>query len=175
MDRNQTYIDGEAKNHWVIRKAVLGDYSAVSALEELEFDIHRKSRPDYFKSLESSYTKAEFEESLAHPCPICWVAVQDETIVGLCFGKIEKNPENPVCKSRLVAFIQDIVTLPEYRGKGIATALMAKAREQAINEGAVSMELCVWSFNTEAVRLYEKMGMRIQYYRMEENLATENS
>lgn len=154
----------------VMRKAVRDDYLAVSALEEMEFSIHRESRPDYFKSLKNSYTKEEFEELLVHPCPICWLAVQDETVVGLCFGKIEETPENTVCKSRLVAFIQDIVTLPEYRGRGIATALMAKAREQALSEGAVSMELCVWNFNSEAIRLYERMGMRVQYYRMEEDL-----
>lgn len=169
METNkQTFVD-EVNKFLVIRKAKFDDYAAVSALEELEFEIHREARPDYFRSLENSYSKAEFEELLACPCPISWVAVQDETVVGLCFGKIEKT-ENLVCKSRLVAFIQDIVTLPEYRGKGIATALMAKAREQALNEGAASIELCVWNFNTEAIRLYEKMGMRVQYYRMEDNL-----
>ncbi len=164
------FIDDNFSLPVVIRKATRDDYGAVSALEELEFDIHRQARPDYFKSLRNSYTEEEFEELLAHSCPICWLAVQNEALVGLCFGKIEKTPDNPVCKSRLVAFIQDIVTLPKYRGKGIATALMVKTREQALNEGAVSMELCVWNFNAAAIRLYEKMGMRIQYYRMEENL-----
>lgn len=159
----------------VIRKAVRGDYAQVRALEELEFGLHRRERPDYFNALENSYTQEEFEELLADPCPICWVAVQDETVVGLCFGKIGKTSGNPVCKSRLVAFIQDIVTLPDYRGRGIATALMSRARQQAVNEGAASMELCVWSFNADAVRLYEKMGMRVQYYRMEEDLSAENA
>lgn len=157
----------------VIRRAVRGDYAAVRALEELEFGVHRRARPDYFEPLENSYTEEEFEELLADPCPICWVAVQDGTVVGLCFGKIGKTAGNPVCKSRLVAFIQDIVTLPEYRGQGIATALMSRARQQAVTEGAASMELCVWSFNADAVRLYEKMGMRVQYYRMEEDLSAE--
>ena len=170
METKTQFIDDNFSLPVVIRKAVRDDYGAVSALEELEFDIHRQARPDYFKSLRNSYTEEEFEELLAHSCPISWLAVRNDTVVGLCFGKIEKTPDNPVFKSRLVAFVQDIVTLPEYRGKGIATALMVKTREQALNEGAVSMELCVWNFNADAIRLYEKMGMRIQYYRMEENL-----
>lgn len=171
MEIKTELIDGNPPTPVVIRKAAHGDYLAVSALEELEFGIHREARPDYFKSVKNSYTEEEFEEFLTHSCPICWLAIQDGVVVGLCFGKIEKTSENPVCKSRLVAFIQDVVTLPEYRGRGIATALMAKAREQAQKEGAVSIELCVWNFNAEAIRLYEKMGLRVQYYRMEENFA----
>lgn len=170
MEIKAQSFKGNEKMNMVIRKAAHSDYLAVNTLEELEFDLHMQARPDYFKSPENSYTEEEFQELLAHPCPICWLAVENETVVGLCFGKIEKTPENPVCQSRLVAFIQDIVTLPEYRGRGIATALMDKTRDQAINEGAVSMELCVWGFNADAVRLYEKMGMHIQYYRMEERL-----
>lgn len=133
METRIQTIASEGNKPLEIRKAKIEDYTAVSSLEEVEFGIHRAARPDYFKSLENSYTMREFEELLSHPCPISWLAVQNETIVGLCFGKIETNSENPVCKSRLVAFIQDIVTLPEYRGKGIATALMAKARKQALN------------------------------------------
>lgn len=37
------------------------------------------------------------------------------------------------------------------------------------------MELCVWNFNTEAIRLYEKMGMQVQYYRMEENFLVKDN
>lgn len=157
-----------------IRKANENDYAAVSALEEMELAYHQAARPDYFTSSESKYTREEFQESLSHPCPICWLAIYAETVVGLCFGKIEKTPGSSVCKSRLVAFIQDIVTLPEYQGKGVATALLSKAKEQAICERAVSMELCVWNFNHEAILLYEKMGMQVQYYRMEEKLVEKN-
>lgn len=32
------------------------------------------------------------------------------------------------------------------------------------------MELCVWNFNEQALRFYEKLGMKVQYLRMEEEL-----
>lgn len=127
MKINIQSIDDEAQKNWVIRKAVLDDYAAVKALQDMVFAIHRKARPDYFKSMENSYTKAEFEELLAHPCPICWLAVEGETIVGLSFGKVEETQGNSTCKSRLVVFIEDLVTLQEYWGKGIGTQLMTKA------------------------------------------------
>lgn len=152
----------------VIRKAVIDDYKMVSELEALELDVHMQARPDYFISPDTSFLKTEFEELLALPRPIVWLAELEGRVVGLCFGKIENTLENPVCKTRCVAFIQDLVTLPECRGQGVATALIDKAREQARSEGAESLELCVWNFNEGALRLYEKMGMKIQYYRMEE-------
>lgn len=168
MENNN--LSYEVDKSFIIRKAVIEDYEAVSDLEGLEFQTHRISRPDYFKSLENGYSKAEFDELLACKTPVSWLAVQDGIIVGLCFGKIEETPDNAFCKSRRIAFIQDVITLPGYRGRGIATALINKAREQAIQDGAVSLELCVWNFNEGAIRLYEKMGMKVQYYRMEEVL-----
>jgi len=57
---------------------------------------------------------------------------------------------------------------PQYRGRGIASSLIRKARQLAIAGNAEALELCVWNFNTDALHLYEKLGMQVQYYRMEE-------
>lgn len=161
----------KAEEHYkvLIRKAMPDDYEAVSVLEDLEFKIHQQARPDYFKNM-ICYSKEEFDELLALPCPICWLAILNKQIVGLCFGKIAMTSENKVCKSRHVTFIEDLIVLPEYRGHGIGTALMARARKQAVDEGSEAIELCVWSFNQNALRLYEQLGMNVQYYRIEENL-----
>ena len=153
-----------------IRRARREDYQAVYTLEKLEFDMHRQARPDYFKAQAESYSQEEFEQLLAQPCPIAWLAVCEEKIIGLCFGRIAASAENSFCRSRKVAFIEDLVTLPEWRGQGVATALLKRARGQALAEGAQALELCVWSFNRSAMRLYERLGMRVQYYRMEESL-----
>lgn len=153
-----------------IRQAELSDYPSVAALEELVFQAHREARPDYFKDQAGTYSRQEFEALLSQPCPIAVVAEREGTVVGLCFGKVEETPENQWCRSRKVAFLEDLVTLPQCRGQGIATELLAAARTQAVAAGAESLELCVWGFNQQARRLYEKLGMRVQYYRMEEPL-----
>lgn len=151
----------------IIRKAKISDYDSVNVLEEMIFDIHRQAKPDYFKNLDQSYSKAEFEELLSCSGSIALVAVRDETVAGICFGKIEAVPENQFCRSRKIAFIQDLAVLPDFQGEGIAAALMDKAREQAKKENAVSIELCVWNFNEGAIQFYEKQGMNTQYIRME--------
>lgn len=155
----------------IIRKAKAEDFEQVRSLEELEFQIHRQARPDYFKDIDVSYTKEEFENLLSLTCPIAWVAECEEHIAGLCFGKIDMTPDSFLCRSRKVAFIEDLVTVPDYRGQGVATALLKEARRQAIEAHAETMELCVWNFNADAVKLYEKLGMHVQYCRMEDRLS----
>lgn len=154
----------------VIRQAEAGDYEAVRFLEELDFEFHRQARPDYFKDQTEGYSRKEFEELLALPCPVAWLAIKNGCVAGLCFGKINKTKSNKVCKSRKVAFVEDLFTLPEYRGQGVATALFSRVREQALAESAEALELCVWNFNERARRLYEQLGMSVQYFRMEEKL-----
>lgn len=155
----------------IIRCAVPSDYGAVSRLEEIEFSAHRKARPDYFKDPKISYPEQEFSELLGHPSPIALVAEADSQIVGLCFGRIEASRESTVCRSRLVAFIEDVVTLPKFRGRGIAGALLSAAREKAEKSGADAVELCVWDFNKDALGLYKKLGFKVQYYRLEQSLS----
>ena len=152
-----------------IRNAQLADYEMVKRLEDSVFLIHQQARPDYFNT-QASYTKQAFEELLALPVPIALVAVCGEQIAGICFGKIEQTLGNSFCKKRTIAFLEDLFVLPEYRGKGIASSLIKKAREQAIAQNAETLELCVWNFNTDALHLYEKLGMKVQYSRMEERL-----
>lgn len=155
-----------------IRNVQITDYEMVSVLEDAVFKLHQEARPDYFVS-QTHYSKEEFEELLARPVPISLAAVCGEQIAGICFGEITEMSENTFRKGRKIAVIEDLFTLPEYRGRGIASRLIEKAREQAKAEQADALELCVWSFNTSAMRLYEKLGMKVQYYRMEERLNDE--
>lgn len=153
-----------------IRPAQLGDFEAIRVLENLDFSVHAQARPDYFREGQPDYSREEFGELLSKPCPIALVAEKNGEIVGLCFGFVTDHPGDSFCKPRRFALIQDLVTLPQCRGQGIATALLTRARQLAVQAGAVSMELCVWAFNETARSFYEKMGMQVQYSRMEMDL-----
>ena len=153
-----------------IRQAVWEDYPAVQTLEELVFRRHQEARPDYFRSEGTGYSQAEYRALLDRPCPIAWVAEADQDVVGLCFGKIEETGGDAFCAPGRVALLEDLAVLPAYRGRGIASDLLRRARAQAREAGAVSVELCVWAFNAAALRLYTRSGFQIQYYRMEEVL-----
>lgn len=152
-----------------IRNAKETDYEQIKILEDAVFQFHRQARPDYFNP-QYDYGRQEYGELLARPAPIAYVAVCEERIVGICFGKIEQTAGNVVCRGRKIAVIEDLFTLPEYRRLGIASDLLKKAREQAIAQKAESIELCVWGFNESGLRFYEKQGMQVQFCRMEERL-----
>lgn len=84
---------------------------------------------------EKNAPREEYEALLSNPCPIALVAV------GSCFGFLLDSQGDTFCKARRIAFIQDLVTLPEHRGKRIAAALLSRAKELVVQAGAVSMEL----------------------------------
>ncbi len=54
--------------------------------------------------------------------------------------------------------------LPEWRGKGVGTALMEAALEYARARGAYKISLEVWPHNTAAITLYEKFGFEREGY-----------
>lgn len=154
---------------WKIRRPEAEDYEAVRELMALDFEFHRAARPDYFRE-QSEYARADFDALRAREMSIAWVAEADGRAVALCFGSIFDTQANDFCRARKIAMIEDLVTLPSHRGRGMACALLETAREQAVRAGAQAMELCVWGFNDRAARLYADVGFELQYARMEMKL-----
>lgn len=152
-----------------IRNLQKKDYEQIKQLENAIFEFHRKHRPDYFRE-HADYTRKEFEELLECPASMAFVAILKEEIVGICFGKIEKSRGNTYCKERKIAVIDDLFVLPQYRGCGIASNLVKAVHEKAMVERAETLELCVWGFNSSAIQFYEKLGMKVQFLKMEQPL-----
>jgi len=72
-------------------------------------------------------------------------------------------------------WIQSVYILPEFRGQGIYRLLYEFVKEKARERGNVcGFRLYVEKENTNAQRVYEKLGMKSSYYLMyEEKLADE--
>ena len=51
-----------------------------------------------------------------------------------------------------------VIVHPEYRGKGVGEKLLLFLHEQAGKKGAKKIRLKVYSENSAAIRLYEKLG-----------------
>ena len=47
---------------------------------------------------------------------------------------------------------------PEHRGRGTGTAILAAAEQQALNRGAARIAVSVGAENTDAARLYRRLG-----------------
>lgn len=81
------------------------------------------------------------------------VAEENGIIMGYLFGVIKpKDATYNYTTARLDA----LYVLPEFRKKGIATALIEYFKKWAFAKKAQKLEVSVWSNNKEAKQLYEK-------------------
>lgn len=63
-------------------------------------------------------------------------------------------------KGAFVGYIQTVCAAPEYRGKGVGTALVAFAEERIFRDHKNAF-ICVSDFNPGARRLYERLGFSL--------------
>jgi GNAT superfamily N-acetyltransferase len=58
-------------------------------------------------------------------------------------------------------YLEDLFVLPEYRRRGIGTALLQYLAQQAITQGMERFEWSVLDWNEPAIAFYERMGARL--------------
>lgn len=131
----------------MIRPAQGEDFSQVEGLVRLELQLHAAHRPDLFRGDGSGYTRAEFSALLADPAAIAPVAEADGAVVGLCFGRAADRLGDGVFRPGRDAELEDLAVDPAFRRRGIAGALLSRAKEKARELGAVRPGLKVWRFN----------------------------
>jgi GNAT superfamily N-acetyltransferase len=59
-------------------------------------------------------------------------------------------------------YLEDLFVKPEFRGKGIGKALLAKLAEVAIAEHCYGMQWQVLDWNQPAIDFYEKLGAKLR-------------
>lgn len=120
--------------------------SSLAELEKICF-----SQPWSYQSL---------EEELSNDTACFFTALDGEKVIGYIGLFI-------VCES---CFVSNIAVYPEYRRKGVATALIERACDCAQAHGTEFISLEVRRSNEQALALYRqlgfrKMGVRKNYYR----------
>ncbi|MEP7031814.1 MAG: GNAT family N-acetyltransferase [Pseudolabrys sp.] len=58
-------------------------------------------------------------------------------------------------------YLEDIFVRPEFRGKGIGTALMAKLAKRCVDEGYARMEWAVLDWNAPSIAFYKSIGANV--------------
>jgi len=84
---------------------------------------------------------------LTFPGVVRLKAVSDNQMVGFIAGDVRR--------SEGIAWIATVAVLPEYRGRGIGSALLAACEAQI---PLSKIRLCVRPSNEVAIRLYERFG-----------------
>jgi ribosomal protein S18 acetylase RimI-like enzyme len=117
------------------------------------FDAYRQF---YKQASDLEGARAYLLERLSHGEATVFIAYDGPRAVGftLLYDTFTSVAMKPLC------ILNDLYTVPEARGKGAGTALIARAREHAVANGAFRLRLRTAHDNLTAQRVYEKLGFK---------------
>ena len=119
-------------------------------LLELYTHLHEFCVPEHNGILQNTWNAICNDEN--HHIIICEV---DEKIVSSCVCVIIPNLTRNI---RPYAFIENVVTHADYRGKGYATDCLNYAKELSVNADCYKIMLLTGSKNESTLNFYKKAG-----------------
>lgn len=122
----------------------------LDALLNLYLFLHEDSIPEHDQHLRDTWTRI-MEDDNHHLI----VNEVDGQIVSSCVCVIIPNLTRNV---RPYAFVENVVTRQDHRGKGLATACLNYAKEIALKENCYKMMLLTGSKDPKTLRFYESAG-----------------
>lgn len=117
---------------------------------ELYLYLHEDSIPADSEQLRSTWKQIMEDDN--HHLIVCEV---DDRIVSSCVCVIIPNLTRNI---RPYAFVENVVTHGEYRGKGYASACLNYAKQLAEENNCYKMMLLTGSKNPKTLGFYEKAG-----------------
>lgn len=161
-----------------IRKAVKNDARALAELIDLAGDgipsyLWQQMKADNQTVLEFGEQRAAREEG-GFSYSQAWVAEQDGEVSAMVLGYVQPDPYDldeindapeylyPIIELEALApgswYVNALATFDQFQGKGLGSQLLSTVNEAAIAEGCAELSLIVSSENSNAKRLYEKLG-----------------
>ena len=131
----------------MIREAVQSDLDAIL---DLYLFLHEDNIPEKDEHLKNTWVQI-----IQDPNHHLIVNEVDDKIVSSCVCVIIPNLTRNV---RPYAFVENVVTNEDYRGKGYAGECLNYAREIAEKENCYKIMLLTGSKKSETLRFYEKAG-----------------
>lgn len=143
-----------------IRAAAPEDASVLAELSKPVQDLHIASRPAQFKPTRVEEVQDWFASMLAKPTVAAWIAHVDGHAAAYLLSVTYERPENPFCLPRAYCEIDQVCVAPQYRRRGVATALFDAVFAHARQVPLESVQLSCWSFNEVADAAFRAMGFR---------------
>jgi GNAT superfamily N-acetyltransferase len=142
----------------IVRGASLGDAETLAVLNRFVHDTHLVRRPDYFMPWRVEDVSAWFREKLDHLSTAAWIAQEGDVAVGYLLMFVHERAQNPFHCARRWCEIDQIAVDPAWRRRGIGTALMIAALDEASARGLRDVELSSWAFNSDAHAMFQRFG-----------------
>ena len=151
-----------------IRRAKEQDMNGINALLMQVCLVHHKGRPDLFKYGAKKYTDKQLLEIIYDDKRPIFVAVNEkEEVLGYAFCVFQQHIDNNILTDIKTLYIDDLCVDESCRGQGAGKLLYEAVLELARSLGCQNVTLNVWACNPDAMRFYEKRGLKVQKIGME--------
>ena len=153
-----------------IRRAKESD---IEVIDKLLFEVHKvhsDARPDLFKQGAKKYTDEELKTIISDENTPVFVAEKAEEVLGYAFCIHKQFLNNNNMTDVKTLYIDDLCVDEPARGQHIGTLLYEYVINYAKEHGYYNVTLNVWADNTNAVKFYESIGLKIQKIGMEKIL-----
>lgn len=146
-----------------LRAATAQDRNAYFALFAEVQALHVAARPDLFRPpVNDANFAARFADTLAQPHKKIVLAWLGEAAVGAIHWETTRlDASDLYLIDRPVLWIESLVVRHDMRRRGIARSLVDLARLAATRQGIENIALEVWSFNEDAARTFEALGLTV--------------
>lgn len=150
-----------------IRRAQESDIPTINKLLYEVLKVHSDVRPDLFKAGTKKYTDEELKKILEDDKTPVFVAEKEGNVVGYAFCVHQQYINNNNMTDIKTLYIDDLCVDEAARGAHVGKALYEYVLNYAKAEGYYNVTLNVWADNVNAVKFYEKIGLKIQKIGME--------
>ena len=158
-----------------IRFATHPDVPGIIRLLQQVGRVHHDGRPDLFRAGAQKYGASQIIALLAKSDSPVFVAVEKDQVLGYGFCKVKDHTQDPVFRDNTELYIDDICVDETCRRQGIGKAIYEEIVRYAKMRKCHNITLNVWNFNEDAMRFYERCGMKPQRIFMETVLEKENA
>lgn len=135
------------------------DWKEVNQLAKQVHEFHVKLRPDLFLEVDEVISKENFNKMIEEK--EIFIAKIENKIMGYVTIKI-KEKINPIMQYKKWLVIDAICINKEDRGKGIGTVLLNYVKKIGKEKKCTDIYLTVNEENKNAIRFYEKFGLRVK-------------
>lgn len=136
----------------------INDVKEINEIARQVHDLHVNWRPDIFVSVENPVQEDRLKELIENKEIY---VIKEEKIIGYAIIKIkEKNSYGTHYRKYLCI---EVIAIDEaHRGKGYGTKLIEFLKDLGRKEDCTDLYLNVNEENKDAIKLYEKIGMRVK-------------
>ena len=151
----------------VVRPATPDELDVLIEFEQAIIDAERSY--DLAIRTEGDVRYYDLMELVRSPDVEIVVAEINDTVIGCGYARIEAS--KAYLKHQTHSYLGFMYVLPEYRGRGVNSLILAALESWSASKGVGEMKLEVYLENASALRAYEKAGYRGDVIQMHKALS----